>query len=195
MFRKKNKTVMNEEVNHKTNEVENENSEGNTSLPIDEVANEEETSGESKEASADAAISELNDKYLRLYADFENYKRRTNQEKLEFLRSAGQEVMVSLLPVLDDFERALKAMNESGEKDAIKEGVQLIYNKFKNILEQKGLKPIQSIGTPFNIDFHEAITGIPAPGPEDKGKVLDEIEKGYLLGDKVVRFAKVVVGE
>ncbi len=136
----------------------------------------------------------LNDKYLRLFAEFDNYKRRTQKERVELLQTAGKDVIVSLLPILDDFDRANKAAENAVDVDAIKEGVQLVHNKMKNLLVQKGLKDIESINTPFNTDLHEAITKVPAPNEELKGKVVDELEKGYTLNDKVIRFAKVVVG-
>jgi molecular chaperone GrpE len=136
----------------------------------------------------------LNDKYLRLFAEFDNYKRRTQKERVELLQTAGKDVIVSLLPILDDFDRANKAAENAVDVAAIKEGVQLVHNKLKNLLVQKGLKDIESINTPFNTDLHEAITKIPAPTEELKGKVIDELEKGYTLNDKVIRFAKVVVG-
>lgn len=140
-------------------------------------------------------IDQLNDKYIRLFAEFDNYKRRTAKERLDLMGSANKETVVSMLPVLDDFERAFKAFENANDVTALKEGVELIFTKFKNIMVSKGVKPMESIGQPFNIDFHEAITNIPAPSEELKGKVVDEVEKGYFLNDKVVRFAKVVVGE
>lgn len=138
--------------------------------------------------------SALNDKYLRLFAEFDNYKRRTQKERVELLQTAGKDVVVSLLPVLDDFERALKATENATEVSAIREGIMLVQSKLKSILAQKGLKEMESINTIFDTDIHEAITKIPAPTEELKGKVVDELEKGYTLNDKVIRFAKVVVG-
>jgi len=135
-----------------------------------------------------------NDKYLRLYAEFDNFRRRTSKERVELLQTAGKETIVALLPVLDDFERAEKALETSTDVNAVKEGVALIQNKLNNILSQKGLKPMQSIGQPFDPDLHEAITNIPAPTDAMKGKVIDEMEKGYYLNDNVIRFAKVIVG-
>lgn len=139
-------------------------------------------------------LAEANDKYLRLYAEFDNYKRRTNKERLELLQTAGKDVIVDLLPVLDDFERAIKSMETATDVQSVKEGVALIQNKLKNILNNKGLKDMDSIGTPFDADIHEAITNIPAPTDDLKGKVVDQVEKGYYLNEKVIRFAKVVVG-
>jgi molecular chaperone GrpE len=139
-------------------------------------------------------LSLANDKYLRLYAEFDNFRRRTSKERVDLLQTAGKEVIVSLLPVLDDFERAIKYMDTATDIVAVKEGVALVQQKLKSILAQKGLKELESKGLPFDADIHEAITNIPAPTNELKGKVVDELEKGYSLNDKVVRFAKVVVG-
>jgi molecular chaperone GrpE len=141
-----------------------------------------------------AELSQANDKYLRLYAEFDNFRRRTAKEREEARKMEGKDLMVALLPVLDDFERASKAMETASDIAPIKEGVALVQNKLKNILTQKGLKAMESIGTAFDPEIHEAITNIPAPTDELKGKVMDEMEKGYLLNDKVVRFAKVIVG-
>jgi molecular chaperone GrpE len=141
-----------------------------------------------------AELAEARDKYVRLYAEFDNYKRRTTKERIDLLQSAGKDILVELLPVLDDFERAVKSMDTATDIVAVKEGVSLVHHKLKNILQQKGLKEMQSIGQSFDADVHEAITNIPAPSDNLKGKVVDELEKGYYLNDKVLRFAKVVVG-
>ncbi|MFL9833299.1 nucleotide exchange factor GrpE [Chryseobacterium terrae] len=134
------------------------------------------------------------DRYIRLYAEFENYKKRTSKEKMEFFTYANQEMMVSMLGVLDDFERALKEIAKNGN-EADLQGVELIYNKFKSKLTEKGLKVMEvRAGDSFNVDYHEAITQIPAPSEDLKGKIVDVIETGYTLGDKVIRFAKVVTG-
>ena len=135
-----------------------------------------------------------NDKYVRLYAEFDNFRRRTIKEREEARKMEGKDLIVSLLPVLDDFERALRSMENTTDVVSVKEGVELIQNKLKNTMMQKGLKAMESIGTPFDPELHEAITNIPAPTEEWKGKVIDEMEKGYFLNDKVVRFAKVIVG-
>jgi molecular chaperone GrpE len=135
-----------------------------------------------------------NDKYLRLYAEFDNFRRRTIKEREEARKMEGKDLMASLLPVLDDFERALRSMENTTDVVSVKEGVELIQNKLKNTMTQKGLKAMETIGTPFDPELHEAITNIPAPTEEWKGKVIDEMEKGYFLNDKVVRFAKVIVG-
>lgn len=135
-----------------------------------------------------------NDRYLRLYAEFDNFRRRTAKEREEARKSEGKDVIVALLPVLDDFDRAIRSMENTTDIAAVKEGVVLIQNKLKNVLAQKGLKEMQSIGSIFDPEIHEAITNIPAPAEDQKGKVIDEMEKGYYLNDKVVRFAKVIVG-
>ena len=139
--------------------------------------------------------NELNDKYLRLYSDFDNFRKRTIKEKGELISSASSGIMKELLSVLDDFERAMENNENSEDPASIKEGFTLIYNKFKNTLTQKGLKPMESKGGKFDLDLHEAITNVPAQDEDDKGKVIDVIEKGYFLNDKVLRYAKVVVGQ
>ncbi|MBC7914935.1 MAG: nucleotide exchange factor GrpE, partial [Pyrinomonadaceae bacterium] len=151
----------------------------------DQISEEEKLKGE---------LTEANNKYLRLYAEFDNYKRRTNKERMDLLQTAGKDVLVSLLPVVDDFDRALKSMETATDVAPVKEGIVLVQNKLKGILTQKGLKEMESVGTVFDAEIHEAITNIPAPSDDLKGKVIDEVEKGYYLNDKVIRFAKVVVG-
>ncbi len=149
----------------------------------------------SKEEQLEAQVADLNDRFLRLYSEFDNYRKRTLKEKIEQSKFASAEVITKLLPVLDDFERAIKAFDTTGDADhALKEGVVLIFNKFLSTLTQQGLEQMQTVGEPFDTDFHEAITNIPAVDPEMKGKIIDEIEKGYLLGGKVIRYARVVVG-
>jgi molecular chaperone GrpE len=134
------------------------------------------------------------DRYIRLYAEFENYKKRTSKEKIEFFTYANQEMMVSMLGVLDDFERALKEIAKNGNPTDL-QGIELIYQKFKSKLTEKGLKIMEvRAGDSFNVDYHEAITQIPSPSEDLKGKIVDVIETGYTLGDKVIRFAKVVTG-
>jgi molecular chaperone GrpE len=180
--------------------------------PILENTAEEQVTSEQAEESADAASTEevqpeisveeklqeevaaLNDKYLRLFAEFDNYKRRTQKERVELLQTAGKDVIISMLPVLDDFDRANKAIDSATDINPIREGIALVHHKLKSVLGQKGLKEMESISIPFDTDLHEAITKIPAPNEEMKGKVIDELEKGYTLNDKVIRFAKVVVG-
>lgn len=145
-------------------------------------------------AKLEEELSDMKDKYLRLYSEFDNYKRRTSKERLDLLKTANQEMVVALLPVIDDFERARQAMQGAQDVTSVKEGVELIYNKLYSILQQKGLKPMEAVGSAFDADVHEAITQIPAPDESQKGKVIDEVEKGYYLHDKVIRFAKVVIG-
>lgn len=150
-----------------------------------------------EEAVADPAsreLAELKDKYLRLYADFENFRRRTAKEKLDLIGNANESLLQALIPVVDDFERAMQSMENTSDVDALKEGVSLIYNKLYKKLENKGLKPMTSKGEPFNADLHESVTQFPAPSDDLRGKVIEEIEKGYYLNDKVIRFAKVIVG-
>jgi len=138
------------------------------------------------------AKSEMHDRYLRLYSEFDNYRKRTNKDKLELIKNASEDMIKSLLPVVDDFERAIKIASNS-ESDAITEGVLLIYSKLITLLKQKGVSAIESVGKPFDTDFHEAITNIPASHESEKGLVIDEVEKGYMLNDKIIRYAKVVV--
>jgi molecular chaperone GrpE len=137
--------------------------------------------------------SEMHDRYLRLYSEFDNYRKRTTKDKLDTIKNASEEMIRVLLPVVDDFERALKNAEKIEGADAMKEGVQLIYSKLTTILRQKGLTAIESVGKPFDTDFHEAITNIPATDESQKGVVVDEVERGYLLNDKIIRYAKVVV--
>ncbi len=150
--------------------------------------------GASHQEKLENEVAELKDKYIRLYAEFDNFKRRTSKERSDLFKTANKEVLVSLLPVLDDLERAQKSFKEVKEIGPIKEGVELITNKFKNLMAGQGLTEIKSIGETFDTDLHEAITNVPAPTEKMKGKVIDEMEKGYRLNDKVIRFAKVIVG-
>jgi molecular chaperone GrpE len=150
---------------------------------------------ESQEEILQKKVDELNDKYLRLYSEFDNFKRRTAKERIELFSTAGKDILTDLLPVLDDMDRAIKGNKTLDDVEEVKKGLELIHNKFFNILEQKGLKPFKSIGEIFDPEIHDALTKIPASKKKDKGKVIDEIEKGYKLNEKVIRFAKVVVGE
>lgn len=142
-----------------------------------------------------AQLDEQKDKYLRLFAEFDNFRRRTAQEKLELRQTAGREVISSMLEVLDDCDRAEKQWQADGLQNEFKEGVQLVFNKLRNALQAKGLKAMESMHTEFDVEKHEAIAEIPAPNEGLAGKVLDEVEKGYYLSDKIIRFAKVVVGK
>ncbi len=140
-------------------------------------------------------LDDLRDKYVRLFADFDNAKKRMAKEKLELILTASKDVMKDVLPVLDDFERAQKAVANSTDVTAVKEGLNLVHTKLVNTLSSKGLKAMEAIGKDFEVEHHEAITEIPAPTPEQAGKVIDEVEKGYFLNDKIIRFAKVIVGK
>ncbi|NND63221.1 MAG: nucleotide exchange factor GrpE [Flavobacteriaceae bacterium] len=147
-----------------------------------------------KVAELEAALESEKDRNLRLFAEFENYKRRTGKERIELFKTASQDVMIALLPVLDDFDRALKEL-EKAEDENVK-GIALISNKLKETLKQKGLEAIETeAGQPFNADHHEAVTQIPAPTEDMKGKIIDVIEKGYTLGEKIIRYPKVVIGQ
>ena len=163
-----------------------------------ETAQNAENSALENELSAEEKLkNELvaaNDKYLRLFAEFDNFRRRTAKEREEARKTEGKDVIVALIPLMDDFERAIRSMDNATDVAAVKAGVELIYNKLSSTLAQKGLKPMEALGETFDADLHEAITNIPAPTDDLKGKVVDQMEKGYYLGDKVIRFAKVIVG-
>ncbi len=178
------KEPMNSAEDTQANHIETENNE-----KVEENVAENEV----KSIDTDAKIAELNDKYIRLYSEFDNYRKRTIKEKADIIRSAGEDVFKAILPIIDDFERAIKANELVTEAEPIKEGVSLIYNKLKTSITSKGLEVLESIGKPFDDSYMEAITSIPAPSEDMKGKIIDEVEKGYKVGDKVIRFAKVVV--
>jgi len=181
--KKKEDAVNTEEINDtvENNELQdiNEQAEENAPSPVDTLK---------------AELALANDKYLRLYAEFDNFRRRTIKEREDARKMEGKDLITSLLPVLDDFERALKAMENATDVAPVKEGVVLVQNKLKNALTKTGLKEMESIGSTFDPELQEAITNIPAPNDDMKGKVIDEMEKGYFLNDKVIRFAKVIVG-
>ena len=143
----------------------------------------------------DAELADLKDKYLRLAAEFENYKRRTTKERIELFKTANQELMTALLPVLDDFERARNATQATTDANAVRESIDIIQNKLNKTLQQKGLTAMEAKGGEFDAELHEAITQIPAPSDDLKGKIVDVVEQGYYLGDKVIRHAKVVLGQ
>ncbi|MCF8362130.1 MAG: nucleotide exchange factor GrpE [Prolixibacteraceae bacterium] len=140
-------------------------------------------------------INQKNDQFIRLQAEFDNYRKRTLKEKMELTKSAGENLLLNILPLVDDFERALNSMNESDKDNPVKQGLDLIYKRFIDFLSQNGVKEIEAIGQEFDTDLHEAITKIPAPSEELKGKIVDVVQKGYMLNDKVIRYAKVVIGE
>lgn len=165
--------------------------------PVNEktAENNAETASDNNPASsADQKIAELNDKYLRLYSEFDNFRKRTSRERVELLKTASEDIIKSLLPVIDDLERAIANNEKATDVAAVNEGVKLIHHKFQHILAQKGLEAVDAKGKVFDTDQHEAITNIPAPSEDLKGKVVDQVEKGYILNGKVIRFAKVVVG-
>jgi molecular chaperone GrpE len=190
------KEIMKDE--HATSQEQEVNQEEKISNLSEEESKKEESSSNpelSKEEKLQQEVDELKDKYLRLYSEFENYRRRTSKERIDLIKTASEELMREILPVIDDFERAFKA--SENEKDAVKvrEGNQLVFHKLVKILESKGVKVMDNlIGKPFDADTQEAITQIPAPNEDMKGKVIDVVENGYTLGDKVIRFAKVVTG-
>ena len=152
----------------------------------------EETVSELDKLKSEAA--DWKDKYVRLYAEFENYRQRTSKEKIALISTASEGLVKELLPVIDDFELSQKALEESDDIASLKEGIDLVYQKFIKTLNQQGLKAMESVGKPFDAELQEAITQFPAPTPEQKGMVIDEVEKGYLLKDKTIRYAKVVIG-
>ena len=150
---------------------------------------------EAKIEELEEKLEQMQDKHLRLQAEFDNFRRRTIKEKADLIKSGGETVLVNILPVIDDFERALGSLKEVPDEDAGKQGTLLIYNKFQEFLKQNSIKEIEALEQDFDVDLHEAITKIPAPNNELKGKVVDVVQKGYCLNDKVIRFAKVVIGE
>jgi molecular chaperone GrpE len=168
--------------------IENTNEEGG-----DEVKKQKGSEDESEKLASE--LSEMKDKYLRLYAEFDNYRKRTMREREELIKTAAESAIKSMLSTLDDFERAIKAAKSSNEESTILEGILLVYEKMFKTLEQQGLKAMDSDGQDFNPDLHEALTKIPVPSDDLKGKVIETIEKGYYLRDKIIRYAKVVVGQ
>jgi molecular chaperone GrpE len=195
--KKKETTEAPENLNERMEETQEVNEAAQNVELDNETAEQEQAQPAAAELSPEEKLKDqlvqANDKYLRLYAEFDNFRRRTAKERQELLLSGGKDVLAALLPVADDFERALKAMETATDIIPVKEGVALIQNKLKHILTGKGVKEMETKGQPFDADIHEAITNIPA-GDDLKGKVVDELEKGYYLNDKVLRFAKVVVG-
>ena len=147
------------------------------------------------EAKLEAELSEARDKFLRLSAEFENYKKRIARDRIEQTKMAGTELYISILPVIDDFERAMQSINESSEVNAVREGIQLIYTKMKSIVESRGLKPMNAVGLPFDPELHDAISSVDVENKEQSGFVIQEIERGYMLYDRVIRHAKVIVGK
>ncbi len=192
MGKKENAPVENEE--ELTAENENEAKEAAKSSKKKKKSSKQDKNKEELEESK-AQTAELKDKYIRLMAEFDNYKKRTVKEKLDLMKTAAQDTMSALLPVLDDFDRAKKNAEDESSTEPFSEGVMLVYNKLNSILKARGLEAMESTGEDFDPEFHEALTEIPAPTEEMKGKVIDTIESGYLLKEKIIRHAKVVVGK
>jgi len=162
---------------------------------VNQQVSDVEVQQEDKLAELTAQLEEMKDKYLRLTAEFDNYRKRTLKEKTDILKYASEEVLKDILPVIDDFDRALKVIDTANDLNAVKEGISLIANKFNDFLKSKGVKEIDAIGKDLDTNFHEAITKIPVQEEDKKGKIVEVIQKGYLLHDKVMRFSKVVIGE
>jgi molecular chaperone GrpE len=191
----KNPTLMSDKDLHNDEEVR-ENETQQESVNENNESTEKEAVEEDPIAKLQDEVKDLKDQNLRLYAEFENFRRRTAKERLELMESANKDTLAVLLPVLDDFDRAIKNTEETPENSAVLEGMNLISHKLKETLKSKGLKEMEStVGASFDVETMEAITQIPAPTPEMAGKVIDEVEKGYLIGEKVIRYAKVVVGK
>ena len=202
MARKMHKTET-EKTKEKDNSKDKNNEKntiGNGTITIEDENLEKDVEKESIEEQAvnfEQKYSELNDKYLRLSAEYDNFRKRSLKEKMELIKTAGEDILINIIPVMDNFERAMKSINDNSSEEgkATREGVELIYNKFKEFLLQRGVKEIDSVGQQFDTEFHEAITKIQAPTEDMKGKVIDVVEKGYMMHEKVIRFSKVVVGE
>jgi len=195
MAKKTNKEVSNK----KTEKLSQEDAgiDENFAEEIAENSEQTETTAQDQAIDYEKKYNEINDKYLRLSAEYDNFRKRSLKEKMDLIKTAGEDILLNILPVMDNFERALKSINNnlSDEGKAIIEGVELIYNKFKEFLQQRGVKEIDAIGKVFDTDLHEAITKIPVEQEDMKGKVIDVLEKGYMMHDKVIRFSKVVIGE
>lgn len=185
----KKKEIKSEEL-HETPHENQENENPQEENPTDEIDKEEATVAELEEK-----VKTYEDKYLRLFSEFDNYRKRTLKEKTELSNFATANLVTDILSVIDDFERALKSFEDNSVDDSIKKGIELVFNKLYKILEQQGLKSIQAEGEIFNTDYHEAVTKIPAEADDMKGKVFDVVQKGYMMHDKVIRYAKVVVAE
>ncbi|MDA3614292.1 nucleotide exchange factor GrpE [Polluticaenibacter yanchengensis] len=195
----KDSTIQNENNDNISESTEmNINADENMPVQNEELVNESAGNGEQTETDKiKAELEEQKDKYLRLYADFENFKRRTAKERIEYMQTAGKEVITSLLDILDDADRAEKGVDPiiNAETESALSGIKLVFQKLRQNLESKGLKAMVSVGESFDVDKHEAIAEIPAPAPDLEGKIIDEVTKGYTLNDKIIRFAKVVVAK
>ncbi|MGI6342105.1 MAG: nucleotide exchange factor GrpE [Bacteroidales bacterium] len=195
------KTKEEEKPNIEINNIENPESESETNTSTVETSNEDETKKDEETVCAkeynelNKKYEELNDRYLRLYSEFDNYRKRTNKEKIELRQHASEDIIKDLLPILDDMDRANKINSESSDLKGVVEGSLLITTKLKNMLGSRGLSEIDCIGQDFDTDYHEAVTTIKTEDPEMKGKVMDETQKGYKLNEKVIRFSKVIIGE
>lgn len=183
------------EVNQETAKQETDTETETKAEATAEPCQEEKSELEIKAGQLEKELADQKDKHLRLIAEYDNYRKRTLKEKMELAKTAGEKVITGILPVIDDFERALQHLDNASDLNAVKDGINLIYNKFINFLTQQGVKEIETINTNFNADLHEAITKVPAPSEEQKGKILDCVQKGYILDEKVIRYPQVVVGE
>lgn len=188
------KEAVQNEKDPQLNDAATPEAENNSETNIEETPESEAAGNEEESVDQNDAIQVEKEKYVRLYSEFENFRRRTVKERLELMQNASKDVITEMLSVVDDMERGLKAMQNSGDAKSA-EGLELIYKKLYSLLEKRGLKPMNAQGTPFDPELHEAVTQFDAPTEDMKGKVIDEIEKGYFLNDKVIRFAKVVVGK
>lgn len=187
--------ISSEKVNGENNSTENKDEESVEEPDENEEKNTKKDTNEDHIKQLEEKFEELSDKHLRLQAEFDNFRRRTLKEKADLIKSGGETVLTGVLSIVDDFERAIESMKEISDDDTGKQGTLLIYTKFKDFLKQNNVKEIEALHQDFDVDLHEAITKIPAPEKKLKGKVVDVVQKGYTLNDKVIRFAKVVVGE
>lgn len=194
MSKKEQEQVKEEELQQEETQTEAQNAEVESQDAEEEQPAKEETP-EDKIAALQAELEKSQKEYLFLMAEFDNYRKRTVKEKAELIKNGGEKAMLGLLPVIDDFERAIDAIDKSSDVEGLKEGVDLIYNKFMKYLESQQVKPMESTGTDFDADIYEAVTTFPAPDESMKGKVIDTVQKGYTINEKVLRHAKVVVGQ
>lgn len=194
MSKKEQELVKEEELQQEETQTEAQNAEVESQNAETEQSAKEETP-EDKIAALQAELEKSQKEYLFLMAEFDNYRKRTVKEKAELIKNGGEKAMLGLLPVIDDFERAIDAIDNSSDVESLKEGVDLIYNKFMKYLESQQVKPMESTGTDFDADIYEAVTTFPAPDESMKGKVIDTVQKGYTINEKVLRHAKVVVGQ
>ncbi len=194
MSKKEQEQVKEEELQQEETQTEEQNAEVESQNAEEEQPAKEETP-EDKIAALQAELEKSQKEYLFLMAEFDNYRKRTVKEKAELIKNGGEKAMLGLLPVIDDFERAIDAIDKSSDVEGLKEGVDLIYNKFMKYLESQQVKPMESTGTDFDADIYEAVTTFPAPDESMKGKVIDTVQKGYTINEKVLRHAKVVVGQ